>query len=260
MAKINEIEKEYIKRVDYRFNKNSEKTKDIFNTITEVLYKEFLINPSLSNLRLNLEYIINGNLESLQMENQIKISILKSRYNIKNGFNNREYYIYDANNTVDYNSNDIFAAIKDVMLAKYCEEYHEVIMYYVVYLYLKCKDNIMFDYICEKLEKDMRLEVESILKFKNIFSSKEKIEEYLKDKNIKLSILAKNYYNYCTNYSKYRYKETINEFALEAMDDNFTQYGKIKYADDSLYIIKDGLPNLQKILSKKNDVPNAINN
>ena len=260
MAKMTELEKEYIKRIDYRFNMNSNKTKDIFNTVTEVLYKEFLINPSISNLRLNLENIINGSLDNFQVENKIKINILKSRYNIKNGFNGREYYMYDASRDVNYNSNDIVKAIKDVVLAQYCEEYHEIIMYYIVYICLKCKDNAMFDFIGEKLEKSTRLEVDSILKFKRIFTSKESIDEYIKDKEIKLQILAKNYYNYCNNYNKFIYKETINEFAAAAMDDKFTENGKITYVDDSLLTIKEGLPTVERILYKKNDMPNAINN
>ena len=133
---MSEIEKEYLKRIEYRFNKNDDKTKEIFNTLTTVLYNEFLVNPSFTDFRIKLENIINGNFESLSIDNQIKLNLLTSKYNLKYKFNNKKHGMYDVLNKGIYN-NDIIESIRKIVMAPKDEKYHKIILYYMTYVYVK---------------------------------------------------------------------------------------------------------------------------
>ena len=80
---MREIEKEFVRRIDYRFENNDSKTKHIFNTVTEILFKKFQKNVNFMELRNDLEDIINGNFSCFPQEDIIRLNILKSNYNIE---------------------------------------------------------------------------------------------------------------------------------------------------------------------------------
>ena len=248
--KINdEREKLLLYRVNYHYNFEEEQTKNIFNTITEVLYDEFLSNPSFVSLRMLLEDIINGNLEKLSRYNQIKINLLFNKYNISKGFNNKLYYMYDLNSQVKYTDNKIINAINNMMLMKNSNiKYHELIMYYLIFIFLKCKENISYSYAIDKLNEDLELEIENIIKFVKIFTMDDELKKYCDNKPLDVYKSIEEYK--LINNDELRYKEKLESLVSDIMDDNFTKSGKIRYVDNSSSSIRIVLPSSENILIK----------
>ena len=142
MMNQREIEKEYIRRVDYRFKLNDKKTQDVFDTITNVMYKEFNNNPSYANVYLKLKQILDGGYDEFNIENKIRLNVLESRYNLS--------------------KTDIMDSIRKIVMSSDTDSDEIAIMHYLMYLYLKCKLLINYEYIINKLEEDFNIKINNI--------------------------------------------------------------------------------------------------
>ena len=141
-------EKEFIRRVDYRFNLNDMKVQEIFDTITSVIYTEFNNNPSYENSYLNLNKILDNNYDDFVIENKIRLNVLKSRYNLS--------------------KKDIIDSIRKIMMSRDIDTDKKAILQYLMYLNIKCKSFINYEFVFDKLSKDLETLLANIKEEKNL--------------------------------------------------------------------------------------------
>lgn len=216
---MREIEKEYVRRIDYRFDKSDSKTKHIFNTVTEILFKEFQKNVSFMELRENLENIINGNFNCFSQEDIIRLNILKSNYNIEYGFDGKTVSVFDEIQIYDYEQNDIVNSIRKVVMAPQNENYVKIIYYYLIYFYLKSFYGVeKYEFLYDKLRESFDNEIKYTFNFIKLLKDKDNlINKYNKNGMILELLRFADYRSNNVNNNDINYSKKLNDLAMNCL-------------------------------------------